>query len=540
LRGCPSLLAIGMLVLLVLAAPTVAAQPSSDYIKITPPSGMRWKTLDQSAVTQDILFVDKDGNTWLRKSAATTFAASFVLVQLVGDTGGTDQWMELVENLPHFLGLRPDPDWSNYRAFTSFAEWRRLIAEQHVEAMRDALSAGGLMAPWIVLPIYRSASDPSWLWWSPEQGPLMPDAVLTGQFKLAARVKAGTDVPYTVTVLDLLTDPPSEITRPGGYELYRNYYPRFNEDGSLTLTLAGDFSFQKDYLLPEGPACGDGLPRLPDGTCAGGSTTFPVPAEGPGAIPIGNEPPGGAIPAGPSGAVGSEQPGGSTAGGPPLVAPEPTAQAAAPLAPPALAPNVCTAIAGAVLDLCGEARSRASAVAPTVLLPPIALNVNPVRGIVHVPDWYWASGYDGRPRTATRTYSLPWSRQGTPIRDPETGEVIGETPGSSGTYTLTITVRYRPGRYRWDFGDGAILDTGSLGRPYPTASDVQHAYQWSSVDQPKGSYTYGLFIDWVGDWQVSGDATGSGTLEPRQSSYQAQQEMRDLQQVLCPDTGCAR
>ena len=76
------------------------AQPAPDYIKITPPPGMRLKTLDQSGITGDITFVDKDGNTWLRKSAAATFARSFVLVQLVGDSGGTNQWMDLVENLP--------------------------------------------------------------------------------------------------------------------------------------------------------------------------------------------------------------------------------------------------------------------------------------------------------------------------------------------------------------------------------------------------------------------------------------------------------
>jgi len=39
------------------------AQPA-DYIKITPPSGMRWKTLNQSAVTNDITFVDKNGDTY--------------------------------------------------------------------------------------------------------------------------------------------------------------------------------------------------------------------------------------------------------------------------------------------------------------------------------------------------------------------------------------------------------------------------------------------------------------------------------------------
>src|SRR5207237_4783605 len=108
----PRVVALIMFCLLLgLAAGTAAAQPGPDYIKITPPPGMRWKTLDQSGITGDITFVDRDGNTWLRKSAAATFARSFVLVQLVGDSGGTDQWMDLVENLPRFLGLRPDPDW---------------------------------------------------------------------------------------------------------------------------------------------------------------------------------------------------------------------------------------------------------------------------------------------------------------------------------------------------------------------------------------------------------------------------------------------
>ena len=47
-----------------------AAQPSPDYIRITPPPGMRWKTLDQSGDTKDIIVVDKQGDTWLRKAAA--------------------------------------------------------------------------------------------------------------------------------------------------------------------------------------------------------------------------------------------------------------------------------------------------------------------------------------------------------------------------------------------------------------------------------------------------------------------------------------
>jgi hypothetical protein len=53
----------------------VARAQEAEYIKITPPPGMRWKTLDQSAVTNDITFVDKNGDMWLRKGAAPSSRA---------------------------------------------------------------------------------------------------------------------------------------------------------------------------------------------------------------------------------------------------------------------------------------------------------------------------------------------------------------------------------------------------------------------------------------------------------------------------------
>jgi hypothetical protein len=529
------LLIVGMAVVLMLVTDAAGAQPAPDYIKITPPPGMRWKTLDQSGITGDITFVDKDGNTWLRKSAAATFARSFVLVQLVGDSGGTDQWMDLVENLPRFLGLRPDPDWSNYRAFTTDPNWRSLITGQRRLAFLLAGPNGLAMPPSVVLPVYRSSSDSSWLWSSPDQGRFPPDAVLTGDFVTVRRVRGGLDVPYMVTVEDFSTNPPSDVTRPGGYELYRNYYPQFNDDGSLTLSVAGDFSFQKDYLLPEGPPCAGGQPRLPDGTCGGdgrvrtcpnGMPPFP---DGSCGDPIPNP-----QPTLTTGTTGSGNPRGVNG----LVAPEPTAQPPAQLVPPAPPGSGCTALSGAVLDLCGTAGNRAIVVAPAVPLPPITLHVNPVRGVVHVPDWYWAEGYDGSPRSVSRDYSLQWSLPGAPIIDAATGQVIGQLPGRSGTYRISVTVRYRPSRYRWDLGDGTVLDTSSLGQAYPSISDVQHSFDRSSLLQPGQMYTYRLVIDWQGDWQVSGDATGSGTVEPRQSIASAQQEMREVEQLRCPDTGC--
>ena len=108
----------------------------------------------------------------------------------------------------------------------------------------------------------------------------------------------------------------------------------------------------------------------------------------------------------------------------------------------------------------------------------------------------------------------------------------------TGTDHITVAVRYRPARYRWDYGDGAVVDTGSLGRAYPSISDVQHAYQQGSLSQPGQQYTYQLTADWSGDWFVSGDATGTGALGPRQSIYAAGQVMREVDQLRCPEAGC--
>ena len=194
-------------------AGSATAQPSPDYIRITPPPGMRWKTLDQSGVTNDIIVVDKQGDTWLKKAAAASFANSFLLVQLVGDTAGTDQWMKLVKEMPRFLGLQPDVDWQHYSAFTTSTKWQGLITEQRKEAF-DALGPSGMaISPWVILPVYQSASDPSWLWWSADQGQFPPDAVLTGDFRTGPRMQAGRDTPYTVAVEDFSTNPPTEVTR---------------------------------------------------------------------------------------------------------------------------------------------------------------------------------------------------------------------------------------------------------------------------------------------------------------------------------------
>src|SRR5712692_2116677 len=147
MKLCWTLLLAAAIIFLPPIAGAAVAQPTPDYIKITPPPGMRWKTLDQSGVTKDIVFVDKQGDTWLKKAAAASFANSFVLVQLVADTAGTDEWMNLVNDMPRFVGLQPDVDWQHYSAFTTNSTWQALVRDQRIQAFVGAGLNGMALPP---------------------------------------------------------------------------------------------------------------------------------------------------------------------------------------------------------------------------------------------------------------------------------------------------------------------------------------------------------------------------------------------------------
>jgi hypothetical protein len=192
------------------------------------------------------------------------------------------------------------------------------------------------------------------------------------------------------------------------------------------------------------------------------------------------------------------------------------------------------------INVCEEARSRALGLAGEVAPPPIVLHQNPEKGVVHIPSFFWAdpTSYDGGPLVKTDyDISLPWSyTEQVDVRDPLTGVVVGTTSSTvSGTANISLAVRYLPGRYLWDFGDGARLDTGSLGQPFPEESDVQHVYERSSLNEPDHQYTYQLAIDWNGEWLVTGDANGGGVLPGLHATFDAHHEMRDVESVSCAD-----
>lgn len=499
-----------------------AAQSSPEYVKVDPPPGMRWKTRDQSPLTGNIALVDREGNTWVRRSALTVFSQSMVLVQLVGDSSGADQWMDMREQAP-YLHLQADPDWNQpqYRPFTRSAEWQDLIVRWEEAAFKTAGPTGVAVPTEVVLPIYESPSDASWIWSSPSDGPLRADAELSGRFRSVRRQKSGSDVPYFVTVQDFSTNPATEIIRPGGYELYRNYYPTFNPDGSYTLGLAGDFSFQKDYLLPEGTHCVGNSVVLPDGTCSAPN------GDGNGPAPTGPQPSPTAI------TQASPRP-----GLPYVPAPPVPAVAPGPLTSPSVPNDACSGAPFA--DVCGEARSRAADLVNQVplLQQQLTVHQNPVIGVTRVPTWFWVEGYDGQAVTATTDVQVPWTHDWSETVVSEDGTAADVPRRATGIYHLSLLVRLRPARYVWDFGDGTSVNTGSLGKAYPDESDVQRSYQHHSHDQPDRRYHFGLGIDWVSDWQVSGDASGQGPGPSRHTMYQNSFQVDDVGAWRCADTGC--
>jgi hypothetical protein len=135
-----------------------------------------------------------------------------------------------------------------------------------------------------------------------------------------------------------------------------------------------------------------------------------------------------------------------------------------------------------------------------VPLPPIKVGANPNVGLVAMPAWFWVDGYDGSTLRGSRTLGL-----------------------------ITIEVEITPTGYRWTFGDGATLETLSLGRPYPTESDLQHTYEQSSL-MTGGTFEVQLEITFSARYRVNSGAWLP--LAPVAQSYTRAYPVQQLQSVL--------
>ena len=140
------------------------------------------------------------------------------------------------------------------------------------------------------------------------------------------------------------------------------------------------------------------------------------------------------------------------------------------------------------------------------MLPEAQIRVNPTLGLVNLPSWFWVEGYQGA--TFTRALSLP----------------------SPPYVPMTVEVRVYPQQYLWQFGDGSpILQTTSLGLPYPAESEVAHTYRFSSLNFPEG-FPLMLVIEWGAEYRVDGGAPQA--LPPLRRTYLATHQVQEIQPII--------
>jgi len=135
-----------------------------------------------------------------------------------------------------------------------------------------------------------------------------------------------------------------------------------------------------------------------------------------------------------------------------------------------------------------------------VPVPAITVGINPGVGLVALPSWFWVEGYDGLPITASDTLD--------------------------GT---TVEVEITPTSYHWTFGDGAALESTSLGQHYPEESDIRHTYEQSSLSVG-GTFPVSVEITFSARYRVDGGPWQP--LDPITRSFTTAYPVQQLQSIL--------
>src|SRR5579864_3875042 len=137
--------------------------------------------------------------------------------------------------------------------------------------------------------------------------------------------------------------------------------------------------------------------------------------------------------------------------------------------------------------------------------PDLRIRMNPEKGLVNVPTWFWVEGYDGGTLSAGETVLQQHNIcHLVAIRDAnglaqldETGRPRTRLDCHTEDTTFDVEVRLWPKDFAWDFGDHSAPQTigcagvgdcsdSALGSPFVDASashasPIQHPYVWSSL-----------------------------------------------------------
>jgi hypothetical protein len=194
--------------------------------------------------------------------------------------------------------------------------------------------------------------------------------------------------------------------------------------------------------------------------------------------------------------------------------------------------------------------------------PDLRIGMNPARGLVAVPTWFWVEGYDGGTLSQTQTQVEEHEKcrlvalrgaDGMPQLDAD-GRPRTRPECTVESTTFVVSVRLWPNRVVWDFGDthgqqiacrGKNECGDALGQPYIDPvhpSPIQHPYVWSSlgINGLQDAYSIRLDITFGADYQVVVDGRNPGgwqSLPARTLRWSASHQVQEAQAVLvrpCP------
>jgi hypothetical protein len=188
--------------------------------------------------------------------------------------------------------------------------------------------------------------------------------------------------------------------------------------------------------------------------------------------------------------------------------------------------------------------------------PDLRIGMNPAKGMVAVPTWFWVEGYDGG--TLAQTETVVEAHQHCHLvveRDADGQLVLDESlrprtrrDCTVESTTFVVEVRLWPNHFAWDFGDDHGRDIpcrgqgdcgDALGLPYIDPrhpSPIQHPYRWTSlgVNGLEDAYTIRLGITFAAEYRVSVDGRGGGwqRLPERVLTWTARHQVQQAQAVL--------
>jgi hypothetical protein len=190
-------------------------------------------------------------------------------------------------------------------------------------------------------------------------------------------------------------------------------------------------------------------------------------------------------------------------------------------------------------------------------LPSLRLNMNPRRGMVAVPTWFWVEGYNGDVIPLLDTLVFTHEECHRLVERDDSGQAVLDDAGSPVTRrecqtisdSLTVEVRVWPRTFVWSFGDskGRVIQCSDaancpqgVGLPFTdvhTPSPIAHAYHWSSLGANglADAYTVGLGITFGAQYRFSINGSsrdGWDGLADRTLAWSTSHQVQEAQAVL--------